>query len=80
MRVFTSITMATFSFPVKEVGESRRNQLAFDGVRFLKLISDSLITEEQWADNYVCSNEYSYCIVTKGALRTQSSANSLLQS
>lgn len=53
-RLFTATVMAKFS--VKEVSESRRNQLALDGARFLKFISDSLIMEEQWADNYICNN------------------------
>lgn len=43
--LFTATVMAKFS--VKEVSESRMNQLAVDGARFLKFISDSLITEEQ---------------------------------
>ena len=53
-RMFTATAMATFS--VKEVSESQRNQLALDGAKFLKFISDSLITEEQWADNYIGNN------------------------
>lgn len=52
--MFTATAMAAFS--VKEVSESLRNQLAPDETKFLKFISDSLITEEQWADNYICNN------------------------
>lgn len=54
LRMFRATATATFS--VKEVSESQRNQLALDGAKFLKFISDSLITEEQWADNYICNN------------------------
>ncbi len=53
-RLFTVTAMATFS--VKEVSKSQRNQLALDGAKFLKFISDSLITEEQCTDNYICNN------------------------
>lgn len=53
-RLFTAMAIATFS--VKEVSESQRNQFALDGVKFLKFISDCLITEEQWPDNYICNN------------------------
>lgn len=53
-RLFMATVMVRFS--VKEVSENQRNQLALDGVKFLKFISDSLITEEQWADNYICNN------------------------
>lgn len=55
-RLFTAPAIATFSFSVKEVSESQRNQLAFDGARFLKFISANLITEEQWFDNYIGNN------------------------
>lgn len=33
-----------------------RNQFALDGAKFLKFISDSPITHEQWADNYIHNN------------------------
>lgn len=33
-----------------------RNQFALDGTKFLKFISDSPITHEQWADNYIRNN------------------------
>lgn len=53
-RMFTATATAALS--VKEVSESQRNQLDLNGAKFLKFISDSLITEEQWADNYICNN------------------------
>lgn len=46
----TIYAMAMATVSIKEVSEGQGNQLALDGPMFLKFISDSLITEEQWAD------------------------------